>query len=409
MSDTTELTVLKMLATQRRTQFIATALGIGLVRVLDIARTHGALRDGEVDPIAAGHAAAELMAATGSIPVRDRQPVKQHGAPRVRVNGAAEVTSPGKPFPPKSPTRPDGDEHLLDIAIDDIHPDPDNPRTDLDDIPELAASLNAVGMLQPIVVRRAAGRLVVVMGHRRLAAARHAGWKTVKVIIRGSMRSDDVLAAMLVENGHRRDLDPIEEARALRRLQVMHGNCSHAVLGAKVGRHQTHVSARLALLDLSAEDQDAVRLGTMRLGDAIRRGRENAGRARPDSPGFRPHLGVDHALARHASARCRRLEHSLKGGNSVGGVACGACWESVIRADERQHLHTHAARTGTPTTGTASSAWAAARYWRTAGPTSTCAPTSPTAWCSTTSASVAHPSDLPHVQPRRPGPAANHT
>lgn len=57
-------------------------------------------------------------------------------------------------------------------------------------------------------------------------------------------------------------------------------------------------------------------------------------------------MTATHPLAPRVKARCLRLGHSRKQGVGVGGIGCGACWESVIRADERDHLHTHSAKTG---------------------------------------------------------------
>ncbi|WP_344004080.1 ParB/RepB/Spo0J family partition protein [Nocardioides lentus] len=233
---------------------------------------------------------------------------------------------------------------LIDVLVDELHPDPDNPREDVGDVAELAASMEVAGLLQPIVARRvvAAGqppRLVVVAGHRRLAAAKHLGWTRVACIVRRDMPADEVLAAMLIENGQRAGLDPIEEARALRRLAHDQRAGSHQQIARLVGRTQVHVSGRLALLELSAEDQAAVRAGELSVVAAVRRGRVNAGRVRPAGSTGTPHLGAEHDLARRVKARCVQLKHKRGGRNSVGGVGCGECWESVIRADERTHLH----------------------------------------------------------------------
>jgi ParB family chromosome partitioning protein len=354
MTDTTELTVLKMLAARRRVQFVATACSLMPVQVLDIARRHGCLvANGEVDYTAAGHAAAELLQANGArIPVRDPEPVKPHAAPPVRVTHPV----PGPPaaasrqMPPPAPSV--ADDQLLRVRIEQVHPDPDNPRTDLGDVTELADSLRAVGMLQPIVVRRSAGGYLIVAGHRRHAAARLVGWATLQVIVRRAMRPDDVLAAMLVENSHRKDLDPIEEARGLARLKAQLG-VGDSVVARRVGRHQSHVSARLMLLSLPIEEQEELRRGEMTLTEARDRARLASGRIGPgvgrSSIG---HLAASHPLAHRAKARCLQIAavdptHTRGKGKGVGGIACGQCWEALIRSDERQHLHSHSARTGT--------------------------------------------------------------
>lgn len=227
---------------------------------------------------------------------------------------------------------------LVDVALEDLDVDPENLRADLGDIEGLAESIDQVGLLQPIVARRTPqGRLVIVAGHRRHAAVQRLRWATVPVIVRAPMRPDEVLAAMLVENGQRAGLDPIEEARALARLQAA-TRVSSRQLGARVGMAQSTVDGRLALLALTPEEQEQVRTGELRISDGIRRGRLSSGRTRPAGYTGHPHLGVDHALAARARARCQRLGHSQNKGsrNRVGGVACGECWESVIRADERR-------------------------------------------------------------------------
>lgn len=319
------LTVLKLLAKGRPPEFIADATRLPIGYVQSIADKHG-WPDGQRVQSAVDNLG--LLAAAPRIPVREPTTSRPSPTP------AALDPRPALPAAGGTPT-----EQLQRVPIGRVHPDPDNPRTALGELSDLASSLRTAGMIQPIVVRRAPdGRLTIVAGHRRYAAAKLAGWDTVPVIVRRDMHPDAVLAAMLIENGHRQDLDPIDEARGLRRLQTQLGECSHNALAKRVGRTQVHVSGRLALLALTPDEQDAVRTGAMNLADGIRRARLASGRIRDTSTGA-PHLGIEHALAARARARCTRLQHKRHGRNSVGGVACGECWESVIRADERDHLH----------------------------------------------------------------------
>jgi ParB family chromosome partitioning protein len=188
---------------------------------------------------------------------------------------------------------------------------------------------------------------MIVAGHRRVAAAAALGWPSVEVIVNRTIRPDNVLAAMLIENGQRKDLDPIEEARALRKIQDQlagpSGPGSQLAVARKVGRSLSHVSGRLALLALKP-----VRSGEMSLTEATVRARVVSGRVRPGAIG-RPavgHLSATHPLAGRAKARCVRLGHSRGKGTGVGGIACGDCWETVIRADERATLHAAAATHG---------------------------------------------------------------
>lgn len=240
--------------------------------------------------------------------------------------------------PPSSSGSTAGGRQLATVPVADLHPDPDNPRDSLGDLEELADSIRGAGLLQPIVARQRAGQLIVVAGHRRLAAVQLLGWDVVDVVVTRDMRPDEVLAAMVIENGQRRDLDPIEEARAFARLKQLQG-MSSVDLAARIGRGQTFVDSRLRLLDLPAEDQEKVRTGQMGVTHGTAKARVLGGNVR-SSGGRIPHLGADHSLAGKARARCLKL-HQLKR-TLVGKTACGDCWESVIRTDERASL-THAA------------------------------------------------------------------
>lgn len=234
------------------------------------------------------------------------------------------------------------------VNVTDLHADADNLRGDVGDITELAESIVAVGLLQPIVTREHGGRLVVVAGHRRLAAIRKIGWEHVDVIVRPPMRPDEVIAAMLIENGQRKDLDPIEEARGLARLAVDAGLETQQQIASRIGRTKMYVSNRLALLALTPEEQEQVRSGELTIGAATEKARINSGRVKPNARGKKSaqHLSVHHELGTRAQARCTSKGHKRNGAASVGGIACGECWESVIRADERASLHTRSARLG---------------------------------------------------------------
>lgn len=226
---------------------------------------------------------------------------------------------------------------LTNVRVVDLHTDPDNPREHLDGIEELADTIKSVGLLQPPVVRRHGGHLVIVAGHRRIAALRLLKWTHVDVLIRGEMRPDHVLAAMLIENGQRQDLDPIEEARGYRQLAQM--GLTHTEIAARVGRSAATVATRLALLDLPPDEQEDIRAGALTLSHVQNRAaleRQQArlragGRAagRPTGAKTKPYFGDTHPLAR--AARC---DH--RGKPKIGGVGCGECWEQAIRADERR-------------------------------------------------------------------------
>lgn len=326
----TKIALLKHLAAGKGLDVVATIVHLSRDQVLDVASHHG-YPDREKLTWAVDVLEKRADAATA---VPDRTP-----EPRVTTYQAPVP----RPAPPAS-SRPE----LVDVVITELHPDPNNPRDDVGDVTELAKSMKSAGLLQPVIARRdtTTGRLIVVAGHRRLAAAQDLGWTRVPTVVRRDMAPDKVLAAMLIENGQRADLDPIEEARALGRLRDDHQLTSHRELANLIGRTQVHVSGRLALLALTPEEQEQIRAGQLNLTDGIRRGRIASGRVREPGTTGRPHLGADNDLATRVRARCRRLKHKAGGRNSVGGVGCGECWESVIRADEREHLHTESNRLG---------------------------------------------------------------
>lgn len=266
-----------------------------------------------------------------------------------------EEKRPPTAAPAPHAPQPPGKAQLVDVQIEQLFPDPNNPREEVgddDDLQQLAESMHHEGLIQPIIARRdlATGRLIVVAGHRRLAAAQLLRWGTVPTVIRRDMRPDAILAAMLIENGQRKDLDPIEEARALHRLKHEHGIKFHAELGHRVGRTQNYVSGRLALMALTPVEQEEVRAGHLKIAEATARGRMNAGNVRTLGQTKGWHLDHAHELATQVKARCIRLGHSR--GRTVGGIGCGDCWESVIRADERAALTRANVEQGTcPTCG----------------------------------------------------------
>jgi ParB family chromosome partitioning protein len=230
---------------------------------------------------------------------------------------------------------------LLVVRVDQLLPDPSNlrPEPDLEaeDIVELAVSIAESGLLQPIVARTHGDQLYVVAGHRRLAAVRRLGWTSVDAIVRGPMSEDDVLAAMLIENGQRKDLDAISEARGLARLRDAMSSpgrqATEAELARRIGRSAVFVASRMLLLQLDPASQERVRrgeLGIAAAGSAIRQATGRTGQTGVDRNW---HLGPRHPLSGPARARCEDAGHVT--GRRLGGIACGECWEKAIRQDER--------------------------------------------------------------------------
>lgn len=268
-----------------------------------------------------------------------------HGWPRpASMRRAADVLASNQ-----EPVSDDGpaahpDQKLELVHVDDLHPDPSNVRDDLGDLTELAASIRDVGILQPVVARLVTGKLIIVMGHRRHAASRLAGIMQVPTIIRTeAMDPDEILAAMLVENGQRLNLDPIEEARALARLKRA-DDSSDQLLAERISKSQPYVSGRLALLSLTPQQQAAVRAGTLPLTRATKLGRDQGGTTKPGAQGkaSAAHLDWHHPLAEKAAILCEHNGHHKNKPGRPGGVACGECWEAVIRADERDRVNAQA-------------------------------------------------------------------
>src|SRR5437763_1963817 len=144
---------------------------------------------------------------------------------------------------------------LLEIPVGAVEPNPKQPRTHFEDEPldALAASIKEVGVLQPIVVRRAGGGYELIAGERRLRAAKRAGLATVPAVVRDSEDSDTLREA-LIENIHRQDLGPIELAEAFRSLLEDLG-LKQEELAERVGVSRSHIANTLRLLQCTAEIQ----------------------------------------------------------------------------------------------------------------------------------------------------------
>jgi ParB family chromosome partitioning protein len=156
---------------------------------------------------------------------------------------------------PGAPEAGETSAGLLEVPTNAIAPNPKQPRSRFDDgtLSELAASIREVGILQPIVVRRAGQGYEVVTGERRLRAAKLAGLATVPVVLRDSDDSD-LLREALIENIHREDLDPIELAEAFRQLLEELG-LKQEELADRVGVSRSHIANTIRLLSLPLEVQ----------------------------------------------------------------------------------------------------------------------------------------------------------
>lgn len=157
---------------------------------------------------------------------------------------------------PGAPEAGEAPPGLLEVPVNAVGPNPKQPRTRFDDetLAELAASIKEVGILQPIVVRRAGdGAYELVAGERRLRAAKLAGLATVPVVLRDSGDSE-LLREALIENIHREDLNPIELAEAFRQLLEDLG-LKQESLAERVGVSRSHIANTIRLLSLPLEVQ----------------------------------------------------------------------------------------------------------------------------------------------------------
>lgn len=157
-----------------------------------------------------------------------------------------------------------------ELALDELHPNRYQPRADFDadDLAELAASIRAQGLIQPIlVVRRAEGGYAIVAGERRWRAAREAGLERVPVVVREKLSDREFLEAALVENLQRADLNAIEQAEAFDRMHREFG-LSHQEVAERIGKSRSAVSNRLRLLGLPDEIRSMIRDGELSAGQA---------------------------------------------------------------------------------------------------------------------------------------------
>jgi ParB family chromosome partitioning protein len=159
--------------------------------------------------------------------------------------------------------------HFAEIPVGSILPNPKQPRQvfDEDALEELKISIQEVGFLQPIVVRRLNGeQYELVMGERRWRAAQAVGRDSIPAIIRDT-RDDAMLRDALLENIHRANLNPLEEAAAYQQLLEEFG-ATHEELARRIGRSRPQISNTIRLLNLPAQVQRRVAAGILSAGHA---------------------------------------------------------------------------------------------------------------------------------------------
>ena len=154
------------------------------------------------------------------------------------------------------------------VSVSDIYPNPYQPRTVFDDerLSGLTASIREVGVLQPVLLRKTGDHYELVAGERRWLAARKAGLVVVPALVR-EVTNQDSLEQSIVENLHRDDLSPLEEAAAYLRLMDEFGLTQQEV-GTRVGRSRSSVANSLRLLDLPGDVQRLLAAGDISAGHA---------------------------------------------------------------------------------------------------------------------------------------------
>lgn len=152
----------------------------------------------------------------------------------------------------------EGNERFARIPVEVIQTDPDQPRKNIGDLKELKASITEHGIIQPIVVSPyGAEAFLIIAGERRFSAARELGLETVPAIIR-TVEEHRRLEVQLIENIHRQELSPVEEAGAYRRL-MDEFQLSQRQLAGRLGRSPAAINETLRILSLPEEILQSVR------------------------------------------------------------------------------------------------------------------------------------------------------
>jgi ParB family transcriptional regulator, chromosome partitioning protein len=181
---------------------------------------------------------------------------------------AAPVTAADDQHAPADAGHDDG-AYFDEIPIGAITPNPRQPRQVFDEgaLEELSASIGAVGLLQPVVVRKTGtGRYEIVMGERRWRACQLAQLAVIPAIVRQTS-DNDLLRDALIENLHREQLNPLEEAAAYQQL-LDDFAATHEELARRVGRSRPHISNTIRLLNLPPGVQKRVAAGVLSAGHA---------------------------------------------------------------------------------------------------------------------------------------------
>ena len=185
------------------------------------------------------------------------------------IPGADETSA--NQIPSETPPSPTGQSHrqIIEIPIDDIEPNPHQPRTEFDPeaVGELAQSIREKGIIQPISVRRFGSGYQLIAGERRFRAARQAELEVVPAIVMDVGTDQEMMELSLIENIQRENLNPIEEAKAYRML-IDECFLTQEEVAEHVGKNRSTIANTLRLLALAPEVLDALQAEQISAGHA---------------------------------------------------------------------------------------------------------------------------------------------
>jgi ParB/RepB/Spo0J family partition protein len=236
-------------------------------------------------------------------------------------------------------------ETVVLLPVGQCHKSPSQPRRRGDKKPDddFVASIRAKGVIQPIVVRkRKAGGWEIVFGHRRHTGSVIAECETIPAIVR-EMTDEEVFEAQLIENVHREDMHPLDEADGFKRM--MDGGQGAAQIAGKIGRPLTYVAQRLKLCDLGKEARAALDKDRISLGVAILLARVFAALQPEAFKSLWEGMGVDQAKRRLEETYLLRLDQApFAIADAMLVPKAGACTVCPKRTGQQRELFPDAAR-----------------------------------------------------------------
>ncbi|XOQ14045.1 MAG: Chromosome partitioning protein ParB [Shouchella clausii] len=166
-------------------------------------------------------------------------------------------------FPEQEDTQ---EEQIVQVDLADVRPNPYQPRKTFSEeaLKELSNSIREHGILQPVTVRKAIKGYEIVMGERRVKAAKQAGLKQIPVIVQ-ELDENKMMEIALIENLQREDLNPIEEAIAYEKL-MEHTNSTQEQLAKRLGKSRPHIANHMRLLQLPKVVQEFISVGKLTMG-----------------------------------------------------------------------------------------------------------------------------------------------